>query len=887
MKKRKLKFFSLILSLILVLVSVPMSVVSEETTDEQDNLSVTKPNDELVEQSSFEEITEIQSYTNNVEPGDIFVSQEFENTNSTRATTSQQIVYFPDGIYAFENFANTGWYMCNPSDTSEFQLVQYQYPASPTIQNVQSGLFKVTKISGTNTYSIRCMNNLNYAIFMDNDGSVKTKNVGQSDLTLPSGCIFGITSHNNSYVIYNISLQRCISADGTNPHLNSTTMNTSGLLYNYYARWIPRGYRTYIEDGVYALQNVNTGLWMDTQYNSYESGKYAQQYNYSQCPADTFSRGGLFKIKQIGDTGRYTVRLMTNNLLTWNVNGGGFKSYKINSVDSAVSVQNTFYIVFDGTGFVLIQCQNNYAMASLANSNASGSAGAPDSYLRRVAKTEIQDNARWNLYKYTGADKCGVTVISNESLTEFNSTGAVAGSTYTFESAVWYTYSSINDNVIVVTPSNSNVADVVWNNSNYTTTITVKNFGKLSFDVSIWRASSGAPQTLYGARYSYNAVPKEGTYYLQNKYSQKYADIEGPSTADGAVIQQWEFSTASQKKWQVEHVSGSGGYVRFKSLFSNKYLSVDPNDSTKIKQYSSPGDNGLWRFELLDDYSVKVICKSTESSGKVLAVPLNSTGNGVDITQRTYTDNSDYSDEWIISPNRYQFYIDHYYDIGYSVRFSEINPNVDELISSYQDYVSEFFATTFDVEIKFTCQQYTSPADICAISQYGSVNDNNLISNCPHPHTDPNNTDPLHTTRTALKESLSTGNNTNSIVIWTGHILDGNPVSCAFNYTVVMTPYHTTKSYDNYANKSDEDVYFYSIRSLIHELSHQLGAPDHYCRKNGKPCSNENCDICYKDYIYTRKCVMGDTDDFSVDNPEKIYCSECISTILAHLNEHH
>ena len=126
MKKRKLKLFSLIMSLMLVLVLVPMSVVSEEITDEQDNLSVTQPNDELVEQSSFEEITEIQSYTNNVEPGDIFVSQEFENTNSTRATTSQQIVYFPDGIYAFENFANTGWYMCNPSE-----MIQQKSSSTP------------------------------------------------------------------------------------------------------------------------------------------------------------------------------------------------------------------------------------------------------------------------------------------------------------------------------------------------------------------------------------------------------------------------------------------------------------------------------------------------------------------------------------------------------------------------------------------------------------------------------------------------------------------------------------------------------------------------------------------------------------------------------------
>ena len=325
-------------------------------------------------------------------------------------------------------------------------------------------------------------------------------------------------------------------------------------------------------------------------------------------------------------------------------------------------------------------------------------------------------------------------------------------------------------------------------------------------------------------------------------------------------------------------------------MFSGKYLAVDPNDSTKIKQYASPGDNGLWRFEMLDDYSVKVICKSTESSGKVLAIPLNSTGNGVDLTQRTYTDDNNYSDEWIVSPNRYQFYIDHYHDIGYSVRFSEINPNVDELISSYQDYVSEFFAATFDVEIKFTCQQYTSPADICAISQYGSVNANNLISNCPHPHTDPNNTDPLHTTRTALKESLLTGDNTKSIVIWTGHILDGNPGSVAFNYTVVMTPHHTTTgSTNSYANKPQDKVYYHSILSLMHELSHQIGAKDHYCKKginDEGPCSNMNCDTCHNGYLKTRKCIMADGDDLLFTDND-LYCSECITNILTHLNEHH
>ena len=339
---------------------------------------------------------------------------------------------------------------------------------------------------------------------------------------------------------------------------------------------------------------------------------------------------------------------MTNNLLTWQIGSDGYVwSEAIDSDDLNVSEDKLFAIVYDNNGFMLVPSNSvTTTITATPNSPASGNSGAPASYLTSTERASAINSARWTMFKYTGADKCGVTIIPNASLTSFEEDGAVAGSTYTFESAVWYTYSSINDNVIVVTPSNSNVADVVWNNSNYTTTVTVKNFGKLSFDVNIWRVSSGAPQTLYGARYTYNAIPKEGTYYLQNKYSQKYAYVDSPSATDGTTVQQWNFHAGFPERWQVEYVNNSGGYVRLKSLFSEKYLSVDPNDSTKIKQYSSPGDNGLWRFELLDDYAVKIICKASESSGKVLAVPLNSTENGVDLTQRTYTDNSDYSDEW-------------------------------------------------------------------------------------------------------------------------------------------------------------------------------------------------------------------------------------------------
>lgn len=135
MTKRKIKFFSLILSLILVLVSVPMSVVSEEITDVQGDLSITQPSDELVEQSSFEEITEVQGDLDVIVSSDELVDQELTNeiTSTTTTSDSQLVTGIPDGIYAIEIASLSSYYISYFASSTSAYVSCNSITASPAI----------------------------------------------------------------------------------------------------------------------------------------------------------------------------------------------------------------------------------------------------------------------------------------------------------------------------------------------------------------------------------------------------------------------------------------------------------------------------------------------------------------------------------------------------------------------------------------------------------------------------------------------------------------------------------------------------------------------------------------------------------------------------------
>lgn len=109
----------------------------------------------------------------------------------------------------------------------------------------------------------------------------------------------------------------------------------------------------------------------------------------------------------------------------------------------------------------------------------------------------------------------------------------------------------------------------------------------------------GLLQTITG--YEYADI--SWTYYIQNNYTDKFIDIHGPSTADGALIHEWVYHTNMSENWEISDTSD--GYYTIKSLYSNKYIGVDSTNTglnkNNIKQYSSINSYTKWVI-YVDEY---------------------------------------------------------------------------------------------------------------------------------------------------------------------------------------------------------------------------------------------------------------------------------------------
>lgn len=202
-----------------------------------------------------------------------------------------------------------------------------------------------------------------------------------------------------------------------------------------------------------------------------------------------------------------------------------------------------------------------------------------------------------------------------------------------------------------IAPSDASVQQVTWSSSN-TSVVTVNNGllravapGTAIISVRSEQGSKTDSMTV--------VVPEfeDGTYYLKNKATKKYADIQGPSNDSGAIIHQWKMHGYASQQWNFE--LHTDGYYKIKSMHSGLYLSVENNSSAQdaaiVQKVFNNGSGQLWKVELLSDGAYKLTPKSGESSNRVLAsASYDSVDNGIVIQQRQFKDDTDYNDEWVI-----------------------------------------------------------------------------------------------------------------------------------------------------------------------------------------------------------------------------------------------
>lgn len=367
------------------------------------------------------------------------------------------------------------------------------------------------------------------------------------------------------------------------------------------------------------------------------------------------------------------------------------------------------------------------------------------------------------------------------------------------------------------------------------------------------------------------------------KYDKKYIHINNNNTmtGEGEIIELHEYNKYWALRWYI--ISLGNGYYKIESVYSNKVLTAPTGYNNDIvTQTTYAGANTQqWRFIQQSDGTYKISPRSN-SNYFLAAGPLYT---NADQDLEIQTAQNDSRDRWNLININYQYHvaIRHYFDFGYVDRFFNVSSDIED----YQEVCSAILSELFNVKVSYSTKLFESSADLC-------VYDYNSIASCA-----------THKTHECLRNDIifqyGEGNTTTARVIWTGHKLEsGIPNFNDDNYTIVMTIDNVV--YPNYTNRSEYEIFIKRIRTLLHELSHHLGAVDHYCYEDPRGnCSNpgDNCYYCDLGKTEEPTCVMS-SEEFVTDleyilnygDLNDIYCVECMSSthengIVKHLNDYH
>ncbi|MBQ3599383.1 MAG: DNRLRE domain-containing protein [Clostridia bacterium] len=139
-----------------------------------------------------------------------------------------------------------------------------------------------------------------------------------------------------------------------------------------------------------------------------------------------------------------------------------------------------------------------------------------------------------------------------------------------------------------------------------------------------------------------------GVYYLRNWEQDLYASIEDGVLESGTAISQEHFTAESIKQWKITRYKDD--YYIIQTEQANAYhIGVSGSSTSEnicITSCSDEVPSGLqWKFSKTASGAVKITSKLGESLGRVIAVGSDETH----IKHITYTADSNYMDEWLLS----------------------------------------------------------------------------------------------------------------------------------------------------------------------------------------------------------------------------------------------
>ena len=176
-----------------------------------------------------------------------------------------------------------------------------------------------------------------------------------------------------------------------------------------------------------------------------------------------------------------------------------------------------------------------------------------------------------------------------------------------------------------------------------------------------------------------NSPIENGYYVLKNPHTGRFVDVDNDGkTPNGDKLEQWDYDGEPTQVWIFSRIP-SGTYAGYYNILQSQsmlYMTVkdnsDKNDADVIlSNYVSGSSGQAWKIEYANNGQYKITPACGEAAGRVLCVNNSIFGanvNGLDIKSRTYSNDSNYKDEWLLYSYRF-LNLDSRYDNGFASVF--------------------------------------------------------------------------------------------------------------------------------------------------------------------------------------------------------------------------
>lgn len=654
-KKKFLCMLSLILSVVLLLGIVPIYAepIDPVVSPSEQETNINDP--VISEEIELPEIREEKIEEN-------LQTAATANARSSSSTYSYQtLTKIPNGVYALQNVGNAGLWMDIEGDstTPGMHMQQFAYNTSPADGSALTGLYRITQYGNTDRYIIRAMicETLSFEIV---GNEVLTKTIPANDANVTNADTFYITYDTSGYTIRPYGSSQYIGANDTDASgwagRPDSYLIPQSLSTNFYQNlWCLQSQTIEFEAGVYSFKNQgNDGLWMDTEGDSYGEGAHIQQYAYGSSPCGSFSRGGMFKIAPYGDTGYYVIRLMTNNYLSFTVDGDEVLTHRIPIFDDDVPRVETFSIQFYNGGYVIRPYESSYCI-SAKNTTASGYEGRPDSYLTPRTLEDAGSRACWTLERYCDVNKahCQPSGIGY---------WTAGGYAEIYSLYMWATRQDVSYVRLYIDDAYANIATYDWNSTDHILTAYFHDEGTLPVGIS-YSGQTANNIYLSSVNFTISLPIEEGEYFFQNKQMEYYMqvdamDAENGYDTSGAALEIMLLDGGDYQKFTLEHVID--GYYKIITT-CGKVLSIHEdyvNDTRHIWQAFYLGeDYQHWKFTKTNrgTYVIRLQASEPYNIDWCMGVPEGSLLCD-SVQQQQYVNDLIYVDEWnLIPPDEFSF----------------------------------------------------------------------------------------------------------------------------------------------------------------------------------------------------------------------------------------